>query len=91
MFALFISSCKSEFLSQVIFLLSEGFLTTSFSTICFTSLTLLVQYSAQSLRYSDREMKGIKIGRKSVNFSLYAESMLLFFNDPKNAIKKVLE
>ena len=39
----------------------------------------------------DKERKGIQIGKEQVKFSLYADDMILYIENPKDTITNVLE
>ena len=38
-----------------------------------------------------KEIKGIQIGREEVKLSLYADGMMLYIENPKDSISKLLE
>ena len=39
----------------------------------------------------EKEIKGIQIGREEVKLSLYADDMILYTENPKDSIRKLLE
>ena len=39
----------------------------------------------------DREIKGIQIGKEEVKLSLFADDMILYIQNPKDATRKLLE
>ena len=39
----------------------------------------------------EKEIKGIQIGKKEVNLSLFADDMILYIEIPKDSIRKLLE
>jgi len=39
----------------------------------------------------EEEIKGIQIGKEEVNFLLFADVMILYIENPKNSIRKLLE
>ena len=39
----------------------------------------------------EKEIKGIQIGKEEVKFSLFADDMILYIENPKDSIKKLLE
>ena len=56
-------------------------------------LTIFIQHSFRCLAIAIREeteVKGIQIG-KEVELSIFAEDMILYIEDPKDAIRKLLE
>ena len=59
-----------------------------------STLTTVVQHSVGSLASAIRqqkEIKGIQIGREEVKLSLFADDMILYVENPKDSIKKLLE
>ena len=38
----------------------------------------------------EKEMKGIQIGKEEVKLSLFADDMILYIENPKNATRKLL-
>ena len=55
------------------------------------TLPTIIQHSSGSPSYSNqrRKRKGIQIG-KEVKLSLFADDMILYIENPKNSIKKLL-
>ena len=39
----------------------------------------------------EKEIKGIQIGKQEVKLSLFADDMILYIEDPKDATRKLLE
>ena len=39
----------------------------------------------------EKEIKGIQIGKEDVKLSLFADDMILYIEDPKDATRKLLE
>ena len=39
----------------------------------------------------EKEIKGIQIGKKEVKLSLFADDMILYIENPKDATRKLLE
>ena len=39
----------------------------------------------------EKEIKGIQIGKQDVKLSLFADDMLLYIDNPKDAARKLLE
>ena len=39
----------------------------------------------------EKEIKGIQIGKEEVKLSLFADGMILYIDNPKDAIRKLLE
>ena len=39
----------------------------------------------------EKEIKGIQIGKEEVKLSLFADDMILYIENPKDAIRKLLE
>ena len=37
----------------------------------------------------EKEIKGVKIGKKEVKLSLFADNMILYIENPKDAIRKL--
>ena len=57
-----------------------------------STLTTIIQHSFGSLSHSNqrRKIKGIQIG-KEVKLSLFADDMILYIENPKDTIRKLLE
>ena len=39
----------------------------------------------------EKEIKGIQIGKEDIKLSLFADDMILYIENPKNATRKLLE
>ena len=39
----------------------------------------------------EKEIKGIQIGKKEIKLSLFADDMILYIENPKDSIRKLLE
>ena len=53
-----------------------------------------MQHSSGSPIYSNqrkKEIKGIQIGKEEVKLSLFADDMILYIENPKDSIRKLLE
>ena len=57
-----------------------------------STLTTVIQHSFGSPSYSkeEKEKKGIQIG-KEVKLSLFADDMILYIENPKDSVRKLLE
>ena len=58
------------------------------------TLTTIIQHSFGSPSYSSKqksERKGIQIGKEEVKFSLFADDIILYIENPKDTIRKLLE
>ena len=58
------------------------------------TLTTIIQYSFGSLATAvreEKEIKGIQIGKEEVKLSLFADDMILYIENPKDATRKLLE
>ena len=58
-----------------------------------STLTTFIQHSFRSLAMAfreEKEIKGIQIG-KEVKLLLFADDMILYTENPKDAIRKLLE
>ena len=51
---------------------------------------ILLEVLATAIR-QEKEMKGIQIGKEEVKLSLFADDMLQYIEDPKDATRKLLE
>ena len=49
-----------------------------------------MEVSAKAIR-KEKEIKGIQIGKKEVKFSLFADDMILYIENPKDSTIKLLE
>ena len=58
-----------------------------------STFTTIIQHSSGSPSYSNqrRKRKGIQIGKEEVNLSLFADDMILYIENPKDSIRKLLE
>ena len=58
------------------------------------TLTTTIQHSLGSFSHSNqrkKEIKGIQIGKEEVKLSLFADDMILYIENPKDSIRKLLE
>ena len=58
------------------------------------TLTTIIQLSFGSFSHSNqrrKEIKGIQIGKEEVKLSLFADDMILYIVNPKDATRKLLE
>ena len=59
------------------------------------TLTTIIQHSFGSFSHNiireDKEIKGIHVGKEEVKLSLFADDMILYIENPKDAIRKLLE
>ena len=58
------------------------------------TLTTIIQQSAGSFSQAireEKEIKGIQIGKEEVKLSLFAEDMILYIENPKDATRILLE
>ena len=51
---------------------------------------ILLEVLATAIR-EEKEIKGIQIGKDEINFSLFSDVMILYIENPKNSIRKLLE
>ena len=51
---------------------------------------IVLEVLATAIR-EEKEIKGIQIGKQEVKLSLFADDMLLYIDNPKDATKKLLE
>ena len=59
-----------------------------------STLTTIIQHSFGSPSHSNqrrKKIKGIQIGKEEVKLSLFADDMILYMENPKDAIRKLLE
>ena len=58
-----------------------------------TTFTTIIQRISGSPSYSreEKEIKGIQIRKEGVKLSLFADDMILYIENPKNSIRKLLE
>ena len=57
---------------------------------CRLSLLLFLEVLAMEIR-EEKEIKGIQIGKEEVKLSLFADDMILYIHNPKDATGKLLE
>ena len=55
------------------------------------TLATIIQQSFKSPRHSNQKIKRIQIGKEEVKLSLFADDMLLYIENPKDSIRKLLE
>ena len=57
-----------------------------------STFTAIIQHSSGSPSYSreEKEIKGIQIG-KEIKLSLFADDMILYIENPKDGLRKLLE
>ena len=51
---------------------------------------IVLELLAKAMR-EEKEIKGIQIGKEEVKLSLFADDMILYIENPKNATRKLLE
>ena len=51
---------------------------------------IVLEVLATAIR-EEKEIKGIHIGKEEVKFSLFEEDMILYTENPKDSIRKLLE
>ena len=51
---------------------------------------IVLEILATGIR-EEKEIKGIQIGKGEVKLSLFADDMILYIQNPKDAIRKILE
>ena len=58
-----------------------------------STFTTIIQHSSGSSSYIDqrRKIKGIQIGKEEVKLSLFADNMILYIENPKDSIRKLLK
>ena len=59
-----------------------------------STLTTFIQHGLEVLAVAIRESKeteGIQIGKEEVKLSLFAQDMILYIDNPKDATRKLLE
>ena len=54
------------------------------------SFNIILEVVATAIR-EEKEIKGIQIGKEEVKLSLFADDMTLYIENPKDAIRKLLE
>ena len=59
------------------------------------TFTTIIQHSSESPSFSNqrrkKKIKGIQIGKEEVKLSLFADDMILYIENPKDSIRKLLE
>ena len=58
-----------------------------FSPLLFSTV---LEVLATAIR-AEKEVKGIQIGKEEVKFSLFADDMILYIENPKDSTRKLLE
>ena len=58
-----------------------------------STLTTIIQHSFGSFSHSNqrRKTKGVQIGKEEVKLSLFADDIILYIENPKDATRKLLE
>ena len=56
----------------------------------FTTINIVLEVLATAIR-REKEIKGIQIGKEEVKLSLFADDMILYIENPKDSIRKLLE
>ena len=58
-----------------------------------STFTTIIQHTSGSPGYNNqrRQTKGIPIGKEEVKLSLFADDMILYTENPKDSIRKLLE
>ena len=58
-----------------------------------STLTTIIQHSFGSPSHGreEKEIKGIQIGKEEVKLSLFADDVILYIENPKDATRKLLE
>ena len=51
---------------------------------------IVLEFLATAIR-EEKEIKGIQVGKEEVKLSLFADAMILYIENPKNATRKLLE
>ena len=52
--------------------------------------SIVLEVLATAIR-EEKEIKGIQIGKKEAKLSLFADDMILYIENPKDSIRKLLE
>ena len=55
------------------------------------TFTITIQHSFGHSNQSQKEIKGIQIGKEEVKLSLFADDMILYVENPKDSTRKLLE
>ena len=53
------------------------------------TLTTFIQHSPSHSNHTNKEIKGIQIGKEEVKLSLYANDMILYIESPKDSTQKL--
>ena len=53
-------------------------------------VNIVLEVLATAMR-AEKEIKGIQIGKEEVKFSLFADDMILYIENPKDSTRKLLE
>ena len=53
-------------------------------------LNIVLEVLGTAIR-EEKEIKGIQIGKQEVKLSLFADDMILYIENPKDSIRKLLE
>lgn len=53
-------------------------------------LNMVLEILAKKIR-KEKEIKSVQIEKKEINFSLFADDMIMYIEIPKGSIKKVLD
>jgi len=59
-----------------------------------STFTTIIQHSSEVLATAireEKEIKGIEIRKEEVKFSLFADDTILYIENPKDSIRKLLE
>ena len=62
-----------------------------------STFTTIIQHSSGSPNYSNqrrkggKKKKGIQIGKEEIKLSLFADDMILYIENPKHIVRKLLE
>jgi hypothetical protein len=51
---------------------------------------MVLEFLAREIR-KEEEIKGVQLGKETVKISVFADDMILYFKDPKNSTKKLLD
>ena len=55
-----------------------------------TTINIVLEVLVTAIR-AEKEIKRIQIGKEEVKFSLFADDMILYLENPKNSTRKLLE
>jgi hypothetical protein len=53
-------------------------------------LNIVLEFLVRAIK-QEEEIKGIQIGKETVNISLFADNMILYLKDPKNSTQKLVD